>query len=62
MLHPKKMKSLNQYLQEDVYQPCIPFIWIFLDRLGPLKKKYRLSSFPIKDNGKIDSIKIKHNE
>jgi hypothetical protein len=39
----KSMMSLNEYKQATMYNPCIPFVWIFLDRLGKLEKKYRLT-------------------
>jgi hypothetical protein len=39
----KAMMSLREYKQAHVYKPCIPFVWVFLDRLGVLDKKYRLT-------------------
>jgi hypothetical protein len=39
----KAMMSLQEYKQATIYNPCIPFVWIFLDRLGKLEKKYRLT-------------------
>jgi hypothetical protein len=53
-LQPNKyMMSLQEYKQVTIYSPCIPFVWVFLDRLGKLEKKYRLTC-PAKNK------KIKH--
>jgi hypothetical protein len=37
------MISLKEYKQSVVYNPLIPCVWVFLDRLGKLEKKYRLT-------------------
>jgi hypothetical protein len=39
----KYMMSLQEYKRQHVYDPCIPYAWVFLDKLGLLIKKYRLT-------------------
>jgi hypothetical protein len=37
------MMSLKDYNKQERYNPLIPCVWVFLDRLGKLEKKYRLT-------------------